>query len=235
MFARRVGGRTGTKSHIARRHTRARVRRYARGVGRRPVAQRHRRNGHARLARSHGRARREPAAAQPSPRRSRSSRARVSGSTRSPSRLGASSRCETAASSARNSAEPRFRTSWPLVPCTAASDVTRSTASRVAPLGGEPLEHRVGVGREAHARARRPRDPPRRRRRRRRRGRRARPRSSRARRRARPGARSGPRGRGSTRRTDRGRRLAYLYLQSRLRLRVGVEPRRARPRRRRSR
>ena len=35
------------------------------------------------------------------------------------------------------------------MPCTAASDVTRRTASCAAPLGGEPLEHRVGVRREA--------------------------------------------------------------------------------------
>ena len=84
------------------------------------------------------------------PRRSRSSFARVSGSSRSRRRDAASSTCAVGASSSRNVLEAIFATSCPDVPRTAASEETRQTRSPVAVLGGEPLEQRVRVGRVAH-------------------------------------------------------------------------------------
>ncbi len=68
-----------------------------------------------------------------SPRRSRSSRSRVSGSSRSPTRPPAPvcswSWCSGAPRSARKERDPRLRTSCPAVPLTAESEVTTSTAS----------------------------------------------------------------------------------------------------------
>src|SRR4051812_45314085 len=64
-----------------------------------------------------------------SPRRSRSSRSRVSSSRRSRSCAGRCSLCAAGSSSARNVRDESLRTSWPLVPRTAKSDETRQTSS----------------------------------------------------------------------------------------------------------
>ena len=153
-----------------------------------------------------------------SPRRRRSSRARVSGRACPRGRPARRRDARPARSSRKNVCDERLRD----LPAGGLEhgDVRRDEhdALAVAVLRGEPLEQRVGVGRVPHRRAGRARRP---RRRRRRRPRRARPpwrRSSRARRRARAARRTGRRAGGCSRRRGRASRQAS---------RAGGAPRRA--------
>ncbi len=93
-----------------------------------------------------------PIGCQPcAPRRRRSSAARVSSSSAvAEPRAASAPRAAPARDHGGTPADERLRTSCPDVPRTAASEETRHTTSRRAVLGGEPLEQRVRVRREAH-------------------------------------------------------------------------------------